>query len=94
MCVHVGDSRTYLFHESEHASADRRPLHGAGDGGQGDLTQDEPSTIPARTSSPGRWASDPDVAADLPREIEVRRDILLLCSDGLSNTCLDAEIRR
>ena len=91
--VHAGDSRAYLFHAGRAAADHPGPLDGAAAGGQ---RPDHPGAGGPSTRRKNLITRALGVSANIVPEynrceIEVG-DILLLCTDGLTNMVSDEEI--
>ncbi|TLN08513.1 Stp1/IreP family PP2C-type Ser/Thr phosphatase [bacterium] len=91
--AHVGDSRAYLIHGGEirlvtddHSLVNELVKNGG-------ITVDEASRHPQRNVLTRAVGSSAGVDVDLYEEATVRGDILLLCTDGLSNLLSPGEIR-
>ena len=90
--VHVGDSRVYLRTRAgfaqltaDHSLVEEMVRHG-------ELTADEASIHPQRHILTRALGIDPSVEVDTATFDPVPGSRLLLCSDGLTNECTDAEI--
>ncbi len=89
--VHAGDSRAYLFHAG--AAADHpRPLDGAAAGGQRPDHREQAAVHPQKNLITRALGVSANIVPEYNRcEIE-DGDILLLCTDGLTNMVADDDI--
>ncbi|MFZ5641143.1 MAG: Stp1/IreP family PP2C-type Ser/Thr phosphatase [Bacillota bacterium] len=91
--AHVGDSRAYLIHDGEirlvtndHSLVNELVKNGG-------ITVDEANRHPHRNVLTRAVGSAPGVDVDLYEEAVVPGDILVLCTDGLSNLLSPDEIK-
>ena len=90
--VHAGDSRTYLFHEGEmrQITRDHSMVQQLVDSGK--ITREQAAQHPKKNLITRALGVSANIVPEYNRcEIEVG-DILLLCSDGLTNMISDEEI--
>ena len=90
--VHAGDSRAYLFHESEmrQITRDHSMVQQLVDSGK--ITREQAAQHPKKNLITRALGVSANIVPEYNRcEIEVG-DILLLCSDGLTNMISDEEI--
>ncbi len=90
--VHVGDSRAYLFHEGEmrQITRDHSMVQQLVDSGK--ITREQAARHPKKNLITRALGVSANIVPEYNRcEIEVG-DILLLCSDGLTNMISDDEI--
>jgi protein phosphatase len=90
--VHVGDSRAYLLRSgtlqqltSDHSLVAEQVRHGI-------LTAAEAEESQMQSVLLRALGSQPDVEVDAEEHMVVARDILLLCSDGLTRMVIEPEI--
>lgn len=91
-CVHAGDSRAYLFHEGEmrQITRDHSMVQQLVDSGK--ITREQAAQHPKKNLITRALGVSANIVPEYNRcEIEVG-DILLLCSDGLTNMISDEEI--
>lgn len=81
----VGDSRAYLIHsgEARQLTKDQSLIQRLIDAGE--ITEREAARSDRRNIILQALGSEPMVAPDIYREVAETGDVLLLCSDGLSN---------
>jgi serine/threonine protein phosphatase PrpC len=91
---HVGDSRAYLLREDrlEQLTTDHSLVAELVRSGR--LSPEEAETHPQRSVITRALGTDPEVEVDILSLRTKDRDLLLLCSDGLSSMVDDDEIRR
>ena len=92
--VHAGDSRAYLFHEGEmrQITRDHSMVQQLVDSGK--ITREQAAQHPKKNLITRALGVSANIVPEYNRcEIEVG-DILLLCSDGLTNMNSDEEIAR
>lgn len=90
--VHAGDSRAYLFHEGEmrQITRDHSMVQQLVDSGK--ITREQAAQHPKKNLITRALGVSANIVPEYNRcEIEVG-DILLLCSDGLTNMISDEEI--
>ena len=90
----VGDSRAYLFNESglKQLTIDHSYVQTLID--EGKITVDEARTHPRKNEITRALGISTKVEFDF-RAVDVKKnDFLMLCSDGLSNFCLETEIEQ
>ena len=90
--VHVGDSRIYLFRNNKllQLTKDHSMVQEMVE--QGALTEEEAQNHPRKNLITRALGVGRDVEADFSEKEVSPRDILLLCSDGLSNVVTDQEL--
>lgn len=89
---HVGDSRAYLFRDGQlhcltvdHSLVEELVA-------QGNITRDEARTHPQRNIITRAMGTDPEVEVDIWQGHVTAGDVLVLCTDGLSDLVREEEI--
>ncbi|HZG58381.1 Stp1/IreP family PP2C-type Ser/Thr phosphatase [Paenibacillus sp.] len=91
---HIGDSRAYYIHRNEisQITEDHTLVNELVKTGQ--LTREEAASHPRRNVITRALGTEFDVEVDVSRLPWAPGDVLLLCSDGLSNLISEAELTR
>jgi protein phosphatase len=93
-CViaHVGDSRSYLIHEGEilQITQDHSLVNDLFSAGE--ITEEEVEDHPQKNIITRSIGMPEDVDVDILEKVFLPGDLLLLCSDGLTNMVSDEEI--
>ena len=91
--AHAGDSRAYLLHaEPEQLTRDHSVVQEMVDTGR--ITPDEAKVHPSKNIITRALGVLPEIRVDFCEQPMGREDILLLCTDGLTNFVADADIFR
>ncbi|MBS7402873.1 MAG: Stp1/IreP family PP2C-type Ser/Thr phosphatase [Oscillospiraceae bacterium] len=90
--VNVGDSRAYLISKGEITQITRDHSFVEEMVSRGSITREQAKNHPRKNVITRAIGVEPSVECDLYTPPLKKNDILLLCSDGLSNTLSDAEI--
>lgn len=90
--VNVGDSRAYLIREGEITQITRDHSFVEEMVSRGSITREQARNHPRKNVITRAIGAEPEVVCDVYTPTFKKNDILLLCSDGLSNTLSDAEI--
>ncbi len=92
--LNIGDSRIYLFRDGkierktqDHTLTDELLK-------SGEITHDEAENHPAKHILTRALGTDKETTPDFSKETLLKNDILLLCSDGLTNMLTDREIKQ
>jgi len=91
--AHVGDSRVYLLRDREMQQLTRDHSWVLEQVERGLLAEEEVADHPYRNIITRALGNKPDVEVDTQRLTLMERDILLLCTDGLSGVVEDEQIR-
>ncbi len=94
LIANVGDSRAYLFREGRIAQVTQDHSWVAEQARSGILTQEQAAHHPLRNIITRSLGGEEDVTPDFFRRDSQPGDILLLCSDGLSNLVDAAEMAK
>lgn len=91
--VHAGDSRAYLFHQGElrQVTRDHSMVQQLVDSGQ--ITREQAATHPQKNLITRALGVSANIVPEYNRCPVQSGDILLLCTDGLTNMVSDEEIR-
>ena len=90
---HVGDSRAYLLHtKPEQLTRDHSVVQEMVDTGR--ITPDEAKVHPSKNIITRALGVLPEIRVDFCEQPMGNEDILLLCTDGLTNFVADADIFR
>lgn len=90
--VNVGDSRAYLIHEGEITQITRDHSFVEEMVSRGSITREQAKNHPRKNVITRAIGAEPEVECDVYTPNFKKNDLLLLCSDGLSNTLSDEEI--
>ncbi len=90
--VNVGDSRAYLISNGEITQVTRDHSFVEEMVSRGSITREQAKTHPRKNVITRAIGAEPEVECDVYTPAFKKNDILLLCSDGLSNTITDEEI--
>ncbi|RUA17043.1 MAG: Stp1/IreP family PP2C-type Ser/Thr phosphatase, partial [Clostridia bacterium] len=92
LIAHVGDSRAYLFRDGKLKQLTQDHSWVAEQMNSGILSQDEAAHHPFRNVITRALGNEPEVTPDILTETAQPGEILLLCSDGLSNMVSEADM--
>ncbi len=91
--VHVGDSRAYIIsHDGTLRQITRDHSYVQDLVEQGSITQDEARTYPGKNIITRAVGVSEDIRVDFAEETLHEEDVLLLCTDGLTNYVTDEKI--
>jgi len=90
--VNVGDSRAYIIADGKIKQITNDHSFVADMVRRGSITQEQAMNHPKKNIITRALGIEPDVECDVFSPIFKKKQILLLCSDGLSNTLTDDEI--
>ena len=90
--AHIGDSRAYLFRDSQlhRLTVDHSVVQTLLD--QGELTEDEAKNHPNKNIITKALGTKKDISADFSEVFLQENDVLLLCSDGLTSFATENDI--
>ena len=91
--AHVGDSRCYLFRDSELTRLTRDHSLVEELLRRGKLTEEQAETHPQRSVITRALGPEPDVEVDVERFAVKHGDVVLLCSDGLTSMVPEPRVR-